>query len=474
MEYKLVRRLTLGATLAAALVVSSTATSASPSPTGSWVGTLELPRGSQPIAVALTLRGGRATVDLAPGHANRLSVAARIAGARARLALPGRPAVVLELARSGATLTGSARQGATVGRVRLRRGAAQLGAYGSYRLGPEQTLGVVPLGGNPFGVVYETGEIRRLHPTGAGRFELSAGLGTRAPVAGVATFGQTGASWRGTPATRVASRALEVRFPSGATSLAGTLTLPPGAGPHPAVALVHGSGPTRRSDTGVYAPYFLSRGFAVLAYDKRGVGLSGGSFPGERASEPAIETYARDAQAAARFLAARPGIDRARVGLSGVSQAGWIMPRAASREPAVRFLVLLVAPAVTQGESDLYGSLTGQGGRRVDRDEIERQVRASTPDGVDPLPAIRRLSIPALWIYGGLDLHVPTALSVDRLRPLVAEQGRDFTVEVLPRGDHGLVDTATGLTADVLRSSTFADGLFETIDGWLRARRLTD
>src|ERR671911_71195 len=136
MEYERLSRIVLAATLVAALVVSSTASSAAPSPTGSWVGTLELPRGSQPVALAL--------------------------------------------ARGGSTLVGSARQGAAVGRVRLRRGAAELAAYGTYQLDTAQTLGVVPLGGNPFGVVYETGEIRRLHRTGAGRFELSAGLGTRA------------------------------------------------------------------------------------------------------------------------------------------------------------------------------------------------------------------------------------------------------------------------------------------------------
>ena len=475
MEYTVLFRPAGAALVIAALVaaVGGGAAAASPTPAGSWVGALELPRGAEPVALALDLRAGRAALDLAAGHANGLALAARVTGSRVRLTIPGRPPLTLDLTRAGATLAGTARQGTAVGRVLLRRGAAALGPYGAYRLPAGRTLGVVPLGGNPFGVVYETGEVRRLHPAGAGRFELSAGLGVRGPASGVATFSLSAATWRGAGAPRLASRSLEVRFPSGGTTLAGTLTLPHGPGPHPAVALVHGSGPTGRDDVGVYAPYFVSRGLAVLAYDKRGIGMSGGAYAGERASEPAIESYARDAQAAARFLAAQPGVDRDRVGLSGVSQAGWIMPRAAAREPAVRFLVLLVSPAVTQGESDLYGSLTGQGARRVDRADVELQVRAAGPSGVDPLPSIRRLSIPALWVYGGLDLHVPTAISVERLRPLAGAQGHDFTIEVLPRGDHGLVDTSTGLTEDVLRSSTFADGLFGTIDAWLRGHGLT-
>jgi uncharacterized protein len=62
------------------------------------------------------------------------------------------------------------------------------------------------------------------------------------------------------------------------------------------------------------------------ALDKQGVGQSGGVFPGDSANAFAIDTLARDAEAAARFPAAQPGIDRARVGLAGHSQGGWIAP----------------------------------------------------------------------------------------------------------------------------------------------------
>ena len=325
-------------------------------------------------------------MDLAPGHANRLSVAARIAGARARLALPGRPAVVLELARSGATLTGSARQGATVGRVRLRRGAAQLGAYGSYRLGPEQTLGVVPLGGNPFGVVYETGEIRRLHPTGAGRFELSAGLGTRAPVAGVATFGQTGASWRGTPATRVASRALEVRFPSGGDEPRGHADAASGSRPASRRRGRARSGADPAKRTGVFAPYFASRGIAVLATTSEGR-LVRRSLPRRAAAGATeIDSYARDAGAAARFLRSSPrSIGAARPRRASARPAGSCRSRP-SREPAIRFLVLAGAPTVTQGESDRWGRFPRTATRPATWTAAEQAVRADGPSGVDPIP----------------------------------------------------------------------------------------
>ena len=110
---------------------------------------------------------------------------------------------------------------------------------------------------------------------------------------------------------RLPFRQLEVRFPSGGVTLSGTLTVPPGAGPHPAVAWVHGSGRTERAYLPDLQALLLHHGIAVLAYDKRGIGQSGGSYPGESPYPSTIDVLARDADAAVRFLAAPPG-DRPR------------------------------------------------------------------------------------------------------------------------------------------------------------------
>src|SRR5207244_289981 len=139
--------------------------------------------------------------------------------------------------------------------------------------------------------------------------------------------------WKGARYTRVALRQREIRVGVDAA----TLTLPQGAGPFPAVAMVHGSGPQTREEFQAFAAYCELLGIAVLADDKRGVGQSGGVYPGERASDSTIDVLARDAQVEARFLAALPGIDPARVGLLGDSQAGWIIALAAAREQAIRW-----------------------------------------------------------------------------------------------------------------------------------------
>ena len=92
---------------------------------------------------------------------------------------------------------------------------------------------------------------------------------------------------------------------------------------------------------------------------------------------------------------------------------------------------------------------------------------------MDPIPWIRRLSIPAIWLYGGLDKIIPDRLSVRRLQPIAHEPGRDFTIDVFPRANHALVETQTGLTSEMLRSDRFAPALFPSVASWLRAHGLT-
>jgi hypothetical protein len=237
---------------------------------------------------------------------------------------------------------------------------------------------------------------------------------------------------------------------------------------------VHGSGPTERAYLPELHALLLRHGVAVLAYDKRGIGQSGGLYPGESPTPDATDVLARDAAAAARFLRSQPEIDPARVGLAGHSQAGWIMPLAGSRESAIRFLVVFSGPAVTADENDLYQDLAGEGEHpaQLSDAEIDAKVLAFGRGGIDPIPWIRKLRVPVLWVYGGRDRHVPPGLSERRLEPITREPGRDFTIVDFPKANHALVETTTGLTSEMLRSDTFAPGLFARVGDWLRAHRL--
>jgi dienelactone hydrolase len=327
--------------------------------------------------------------------------------------------------------------------------------------------------GPPRLVDLATGRVHALYPSGRS-FSIGSGFATSTPVRGRARFDTRGATIAGRRVPLLPLRSIPVRFRSDGATLAGTLLLPPGGGRRAAVAYVTGSGPTTREYLPELQALLLHSGVAVLAYDKRGVGASGGTYPGESPTDTTIDQLARDAAAAARFLATRPEVDPARVGLAGHSQAGWIMPLAASREPATRFLVVFSGPAVTADENDLYQSLAGEGDRpqRMTDAAIDAQVERAGPGGVDPIPWIAALHIPALWLYGALDHIVPPRLSAKRLAPLAAESGRDFTIWTFPRANHALVETRTGLTSEMLRSDRYARGLFPRVGAWLRAHGL--
>jgi len=311
-----------------------------------------------------------------------------------------------------------------------------------------------------------TGEVGALYPNG-NRFDVGAGFATRAPVRGTARFDAAGAMLPAGRAVRVAVRQLEVRFRSGRNLLAGTLTLPPGAGPHPGLVWVHGGGRQTRSYFADLPALFAGAGFAVLTYDKRGAGQSAGTFPGDRADAFSIDALARDASAALRFLAAQPGVDRARVGVAGHSQGGWIAPLVASREPAARFVVCFAGPALSQGETDHWAQIAGGGASRPTQteDEMEADVLRQGSSGYEPLPALRALRVPSLWLFGRLDYVVPSRLSVRRLQSI----GGNFTIELFPKANHPLIETQTGLDSEVAASDRFAPGLFPAVRNWLAA-----
>lgn len=142
----------------------------------------------------------------------------------------------------------------------------------------------------------------------------------------------------------------EVTFDNEAdgVTLGGTLLLPEGEGPFPAVLFVTGSGPQDRDETLmghkpflVIADHLARKGIASLRYDDRGVGTSTGNHMGST-----VDQFAGDVAAGVRFLAQQPKIDGDAVGILGHSEGGLTGPKAAVGTPEVDFLVLLAPPGV--------------------------------------------------------------------------------------------------------------------------------
>ncbi len=304
-------------------------------------------------------------------------------------------------------------------------------------------------------------------------------------------------------------------------TLAGTLTRPEGAEPHPAVVLVSGSGPQNR-DSEVFnhklflvlADHLTRHGIAVLRYDERGVGASGGSYEGATS-----EDLARDVAAALRFMKSRPGIDASEVGLLGMSEGGLVAPMVHTRFEDAAFLVLMAGPSVpgadilveqsaliaaAQGAPDAAVDSTRKVQRRTLKaistapdsataaerlrsilteqgatdEQIQSQIQQTTAPWFayfiryDPAPALRQVDIPTLALYGSKDLQVPPAQNAEPMRTALADApSDDATVRVLDGLNHLFQPADTGSPAEYAQiETTMAPEALQAVTSWIQAR----
>ena len=233
-----------------------------------------------------------------------------------------------------------------------------------------------------------------------------------------------GAEGRSAPAT--AATVLPATFQNGDVRLAFSLDLPAGRGPFPAVVLGHGSGRVTRDDLAGLAAQWTRLGFAVLRFDKRGVGESTGTFVfvGTKDSQDVFPQLAGDVAAGVRFLRSRPDIDPKKIGLAGWSQAGWILPLAARELGDVSFLALFSGPVCTVGEEMYYSDLAENTTRPLA--EVYPLMPAfKGPHGYDPVPVLQALRVPSLWLLGTDDRSIPIETTLANLKTL-AGTGHPF------------------------------------------------
>jgi len=323
---------------------------------------------------------------------------------------------------------------------------------------------------------------------------------------------------------RVPLDVVDTRFDADGTSLAGRLVLPPGKRAVAVAILVHGSEDSSARDFYAMQRLLPAHGVGVFVYDKRGTGGSGGKYTQD------FERLAADAVAALHETRRLSGARLQRVGYLGTSQGGWVAPLAARRE-TVDFVIVAYGLAVSVIDEDreaieLEMRMKGHSPDEIARAlevataaeavfesrftsgfaELEKlraryanapwfadlhgnfthfvlamdeaQMRAAaqtfgtwgTPFRYDPMPTLRALDVPQLWVLGADDLDAPPAETARRLRTLAAT-GRRISIAMFPGAEHGITEFETG--ADGTRTSTrYAAGYFEMLRDFARDGRL--
>jgi pimeloyl-ACP methyl ester carboxylesterase len=294
----------------------------------------------------------------------------------------------------------------------------------------------------------------------------------------------------GLVARRVPLRTVELAFERDGVGFAGTLYLPPGAARAPAVVLAHGSEGLDRYSFGPIPLVLAANGYAVLAWDKRGTGRSGGDW------RPAgVDVLAADLAAAVAAVASRREIDPARIAVVGLSEGGWVAPYAAALAPRIRAIAAISGGARTKGDAYVH-KVRRQREAAGDTDEaLASAVRAAEAEiaesearvrsGVDvrgfdrrvtydPSAHWRRFRGAVLYMGGEADVLESAPEAAAWLERLFAEEGHpDLTVRVWPRAHHSLLLGVTGAPAEFETMKgirQLAPGYWDVLLRWLETR----
>ena len=234
----------------------------------------------------------------------------------------------------------------------------------------------------------------------------------------------------------------EVTVGSGEWALHGTLSVPNGPGPFPALVLVHGSGPNDRDETiGPNKPFrdlawgLSSKGVAVLRYEKR-TKEHGLKLVSLKNTLTVKEETIDDALAAVALLRGTQSVDAKRIFVLGHSLGGMLVPRIGKLDAGIAGFVVLAG--VTRPLEDvmleqftyIYGqkdSLSEADKQKIE--EIRKQVDriknlkesdANTSESIFAAP-------PTYWL--DLQGYDPPEIARTLAHPMLVLQGeRDYQV----------------------------------------------
>jgi uncharacterized protein len=325
----------------------------------------------------------------------------------------------------------------------------------------------------------------------------------------------------GQPDAGVFSRE-EIRFDSGQFKIVGDLHIPNPRKKQPAIIFVHGDGPVRRSpsrEPNRIMSSFLDIGYACLFYDKPGSGESTGAFTQGKL----FDERASILLDAVRVLKNHPAIDPGQIGLWGISQAGYVMPKAVSATKDIAFMIAVSCPAMDSIDQSAYlveKQILCEGYDEAEAKKARRYYRQrahakdykeyleaaeyldknpvvssmnwggivpqdqfsprspSSQGFFNPTTLIEKATIPVLAIFGEKDTQIDPFQGADAYeKALQKARNPFFQVKLFPEADHGIYLSKTGCLKEQrerYRSNTdpgYAPGFIELMQSWLKSLR---
>jgi dipeptidyl aminopeptidase/acylaminoacyl peptidase len=313
-----------------------------------------------------------------------------------------------------------------------------------------------------------------------------------------------------------------ITFQSNDIQIEGLILRPEGTGPHPGVVLLQGAGGSHQGYNKWYnrfhANAFVEKGFAVLIYTKRGSGDNNVDYKYFTYKE-----LMNDVVAAVNFFRNQPNIDENNIGLMGISESGWFTPEVAAVDGNIRFIInrvsspFVVTKTVTHerrmdakaegfNEKEIEENIIplthriwqfyidvandpskANGSERVainealsemskhDRlkkwftysslKEYDPKLYSSRGSNYsyDPLPYLKEIDEPMLYIMAGKDINMPTKSIVEFLNKFKQEANKDITIKVYPDAGHYLYRW-NALPIEGL----YEDGYLEFLSNWAK------
>jgi len=297
------------------------------------------------------------------------------------------------------------------------------------------------------------------------------------------------------------ARIEEITFRSGEFTIVGELRTPEGTGPFPVVLFVHGSGPADRTGFGMYLPVMerlQQAGYATFAWDKPGTGESTGSLENGHVHSQRAQILLD----AIEVLKAHPNIDPGQIGLWGISQAGYVMPRALAQSKDIAFMICVSCPGMSSYDQmafqvTAFALCDGASEEKADEQasllaeldqartyetyaeylyyrEVLEALAGLAPAPVEkwpilakeawqegdpdrealwnPIEVIEQTTIPVLAIFGDRDRNIDPLQGAHAYRVALEGAGNlQSRVEVFPKANHGIAVSETGCPDDDLQ-----------------------